>query len=197
MPETKRRGFLLVMMDCPPTLEDEFNAWYDTEHLPERLAVPGFLTAMRFVCLDGHPKYLAMYDLASADVLDSPAYLKVAHANSSPWTRRVTSRVRVYRAAGEQIHGGGAITAATARVTIVRFRGLAKGDAAAVVAGVRAAFESQPTTVQTRILAYDTGSGIDYLGFIGATGPHTPTVAAGALGSHAAAVDLINTYARY
>ena len=100
------KGFLLVMMDAPPAFEEEFNAWYDTEHLPERLAVPGFETGLRFVCLSGHPRYLAMYDLAHPQVLDSPEYLRVAFENSSPWTRRVLQRVRVYRAAGRQIYPG-------------------------------------------------------------------------------------------
>jgi hypothetical protein len=71
------KGFLLVLMQPPPTMEDEFNAWYDTEHIAERLAVPGFETALRYVCTDGAPLYLALYDLASQNVLNSPAYLKV------------------------------------------------------------------------------------------------------------------------
>ena len=94
MTSAKGKGFLLVLMDCPPYLEDEFNAWYDTEHIPERLAVPGFETGLRFVCITGAPRYLAMYDLARPEVLQSPDYLRVAAGNSSPWTKRVTSRVR-------------------------------------------------------------------------------------------------------
>jgi hypothetical protein len=90
------KGFLLVLMQPPPTLEEEFNAWYDTEHIAERLAVPGFETALRYVCIDGAPRYLAMYDLASPDVLKSSAYLKVGFGNASPWTKRVTSRVRIF-----------------------------------------------------------------------------------------------------
>ena len=66
----KGKGFLLVLMDCPTYLEDEFNAWYDTEHIPERLAIPGFETGLRFVCLEGHPRYLAMYDLERPEVLE-------------------------------------------------------------------------------------------------------------------------------
>ena len=100
------KGFLLVTMQPPPAFEEEFNAWYDTEHLPERLAVPGFETALRFVCLSGHPRYLAMYDLAHPEVLDSPEYLQVAFDNSSPWTWRVLQRVRVYRSVGRQIYPG-------------------------------------------------------------------------------------------
>ena len=31
------KGFLLVLMQPPPTLEEEFNAWYDDEHIPRLL----------------------------------------------------------------------------------------------------------------------------------------------------------------
>ena len=38
------KGFLLVLMQPPPAFEEEFNAWYDAEHIPERCATPGFET---------------------------------------------------------------------------------------------------------------------------------------------------------
>ena len=50
------KGFLLVTMQPPPAFEEEFNAWYDNEHIPERLGVPGILTARRYVSAGGHPK---------------------------------------------------------------------------------------------------------------------------------------------
>ena len=54
-----QKGFLLVLMQPPLTIEEEFNAWYDTEHIPERLAVPGVETAVRFSSTTGAaPKYL-------------------------------------------------------------------------------------------------------------------------------------------
>ena len=31
---------LVVMMDVDPAHEDEFNRWYNDEHLPERLEIP-------------------------------------------------------------------------------------------------------------------------------------------------------------
>ena len=109
------KGFLLVLMQPPPALEEEFNAWYDTEHIPERLSVPGFETALRYVCTDGAPRYLAMYDLACPGVLDSPAYLKVGFDNASPWTKRVTSRGESWF---DSAHVAGAPTGA--RVASVR-----------------------------------------------------------------------------
>ena len=43
-------GILAIWHDCAPGREAEFEAWYQQEHLIERLAVPGFLFG-RLQCL--------------------------------------------------------------------------------------------------------------------------------------------------
>lgn len=191
------KGFLLVMMQPPPAFEEEFNAWYDTEHLPERLAVPGFETALRFVCLNGHPRYLAMYDLASPAVLDSPEYLKVAFANSSPWTLRVLQRVRVYRSFGQQIYPGNVVTGMPARVQVLRFRGCPASAGEKIVAGMRINFEKRPQTARVRVLAYEDSGLTDFLGFVEQHAPDDTALDLGAFGDHARAIDLVNVYAPY
>ena len=191
------KGFLLVLMQPPPAFEEEFNAWYDGEHIPERRAIPGFETGLRFVCLDGAPKYLAMYDLAGPEVLQSPDYLRVAGENSSPWTKRVTGRVRIYRSVGAQVYPGDAITGRCARVQLLRFRGLGADALAAIVSGMRANFEMLSEAKQVRVFAYDTGKGIDYLGMVEARAPLDARLDLAAFGGHADALDLVNTYARY
>ena len=191
------KGFLLVLMQPPPALEEEFNAWYDTEHIAERLAVPGFETALRYVCIDGAPRYLAMYDLASPGVLKSPAYLKVGFGNASPWTRRVTSRVRIYRSFGEQVYPGTKPTGRAARVLVLRFRALPSGAQDTIVAGMRANFESRPETLQVRVFAYDTGAGVDFLGFVEARAALGEALNLEAFGDCRNALDLVNTYAPY
>ena len=187
------KGFLLVLMQPPPAFEEEFNAWYDNEHIPERVAVPGFETGLRFVSVDGHPRYLAMYDLADHDVLSSPAYLKVAFDQSSPWTKRVTSRVRVWRSSGDQIHPGDKITGRASRITLLRFAGLKASDGGDVTSAVRRAFEERPETSQIRVLACDNG----YMGFIESRVPFGQPIDVKALRAHAGALDLVNTYAPY
>jgi hypothetical protein len=191
------KGFLLVTMHAPPAFEEEFNAWYDTEHLPERLAVPGFETASRYVCVSGHPRYLAMYDLARPEVLDSPEYLSVAFANSSPWTLRVMQRVRVYRAAGRQIYPGTAITRSPARVQLLRFRNRTVGAADQIISGMRSNFDKRPETVQVRVLAFEDRGTIDFLGFVEQRAPDAFPLDLQAFGAHADAIDLVNTYAPY
>jgi hypothetical protein len=96
MAKEKRRGLLLVMIDVDPEHEEEFNRWYNEEHLPERLVCPGFLSGRRFVALEGGPKYLALYDLESPEALQSEAYQKIYPP--SEWTKRIGKHfVRVVR----------------------------------------------------------------------------------------------------
>lgn len=91
--ETKQYGLLLVMMEPPEEMEEEFNEWYDAEHIPERKAVPGIFSAERFVAFEGSPRYLAIYDLESVEVLQSEAYKKIGIDHLSPWSRRVIRSV--------------------------------------------------------------------------------------------------------
>ncbi len=191
------KGFLLVMMQPPPAFEEEFNAWYDTEHLPERLAVPGFETALRFVCLSGHPRYLAIYDLARPEVLDSAEYLRIAFENSSPWTLRVLQRVRVYRAAGRQMYPGAAITGTASRLQLLRFRKRLASAADEIIAGLRANFEERPETARLRLLAFEDRGATDFLGLVEQRGPSPGSLDLKVFGAHADAIDLVNTYAPY
>lgn len=191
------KGFLLVLMQPPPAFEEEFNEWYDEEHLPERLAVPGFESGHRYVCISGASRYLAMYDLASPQVLETPEYLGVSLERSSPWTRRIMRKVRSYRAAGSQVYPGGVLTRRAARVLLLRFRALPATAEAAVVRGMRTSFEDRLETLQVRVLAHDGGAGVDFLGLVEARAPLDDRLDLEALGEAADALDLVNTYASY
>ena len=91
---TTSRGLLLFTTDIDPAMVEEFHRWYEDEHIPERMAVPGFLTARRFRAIEGGPKYLAVYDLESPEVLASEPYLRLTGDNKSAWTRRMESMFR-------------------------------------------------------------------------------------------------------
>jgi hypothetical protein len=101
------KGLLFASFDYTPAREDEFHDWYDLEHVPERMRVPGFLNAQRWLGED-NPKFaVATYDLETHDVLNSPAYLAVGGDNGSVWTRRVTAIAkRLLRFEGTQIVPG-------------------------------------------------------------------------------------------
>ena len=80
------KGMLLTSMNIDAAHEAEFNRWYDREHLEERVAIPGFLEARRYVAHDGNPKYLGLYSTQTFEVLDSPTY-RTALANQTTWSK--------------------------------------------------------------------------------------------------------------
>jgi heme-degrading monooxygenase HmoA len=85
-------GLLAVWMEPPPESEDDFNRWYDEEHLADRISLPGFSRVRRYRCLRGEPSYLALYELAGKDALNTDEYAQ-ARQNPTPWTKRVTGYV--------------------------------------------------------------------------------------------------------
>lgn len=103
-------GLLLTITEPRPELEAEFNAWYDTEHIAERLSISGFLSARRWVAdvKPGEGKYLATYELVTPGVLQTTEYLE-RYRNQSPWSRRTLENTIVLRRwACEQINPGDA-----------------------------------------------------------------------------------------
>jgi hypothetical protein len=63
----------LVVLSNPatPAQEDEYNTWYDHQHMPDVLRVPGFVSAQRFVRIGGDwktPRYLVIFTFRSRDL---------------------------------------------------------------------------------------------------------------------------------
>ena len=103
------KGMLLTSMDIEPAHAEEFNRWYDREHLEERVAIDGFLEARRYIAHQGAPKYLCLYSAETFDVLDSAAY-RAALANPTDWSKTTMARFKN-------------MIRAVARITISRGKG--------------------------------------------------------------------------
>lgn len=84
---------LITSMDVDAADEEDFNIWYDREHLAERVAIDGFLEARRWIAEAGSPKYFCTYSTAAFEDLNSPAYAK-ALANQTEWSRTNIARFR-------------------------------------------------------------------------------------------------------
>jgi hypothetical protein len=141
MSDAGTAGMLLVQMEPPSTLEDEFHAWYDTEHVPEREVCPGFESAARFVCTDGWPRYMACYDLTSLSVLKDEAYLRIGGENLSVWSKRVIARVIGYERLELELARGEAGPAAGNGKAMIR---IASTDVDAVAAAADALASEAP-----------------------------------------------------
>lgn len=105
-PGGEQRVLLIVGLDLDSGHEDEFDDWYNTEHLPNLAQVPGVIRARRFRRSDEGateqsdlPEYLALYDLESPEVFGSDDWVA---AVETEWTQRLRQvfhgRIRtVYR----------------------------------------------------------------------------------------------------
>ena len=81
-------AILGVWNDVDPAQEAAFNDWYVRDHLPDRLAVPGFRRGRRWLSTGTGPRYFTFYEIESVGVMQSPAYLE-RHANPTAWTRKI------------------------------------------------------------------------------------------------------------
>ena len=72
-------GLFYVYTEPGSADEAEFHDWYDHEHGPARLKVPGFRSAYRYRALDDQkPPWLALYELDSPEVIDGAEYKALA-----------------------------------------------------------------------------------------------------------------------
>ena len=74
----------VVRMDVDPEKEKQFNEWYNEEHVPALLQVPGVRGAYRYASLEGTPKYIAIYELDTAEVRNSDAWKKAVEMTPRP-----------------------------------------------------------------------------------------------------------------
>jgi hypothetical protein len=114
----KARFLFTAAMDVDPAKEALFNEVYDTEHIPELMKVPGCLAVYRStlaplkmsiggevktVVAEGEPKYSAVYELESAEVLTSAAW--AAAVEKGRWPAQVRPHTRNRRHTLRRISG--------------------------------------------------------------------------------------------
>ena len=80
-------GVLAIWNDCAVGSEETYEKWYQTEHLPERLSIPGFKNGRRYQALRGSPMYFTWYEVDTPSVLRSPEYVDRL-SNPTVWTKK-------------------------------------------------------------------------------------------------------------
>jgi hypothetical protein len=91
--ESQGVDILAVWNDVDPAHEAEYHRWYWEQHLPERLSIPGFLSAYRYRAMDATPTFFTWYFVRDVEVLRSPAYLERL-GNPTEWTTSVMPSFR-------------------------------------------------------------------------------------------------------
>ncbi|PLC54058.1 hypothetical protein CR155_11105 [Pollutimonas nitritireducens] len=190
----------MVTMAPPPDMDEEFNDWYDTEHVPERTAVDGFETAQRYVCLAGFPRYMAAYDLTSPLVLAGQQYQNISGEKYSPWTKRILRKVRgLWRISGTQVYPGEAPVMQAPRLLLLHYGGLRETRVDELVSQLRATYDNHGQVWQLRLIRNEPSVNelSDYVAIVeggeGLAAIRGPALE-GEFGRH---VGVVNEYARY
>jgi hypothetical protein len=82
------RAAVAMWWDISPEMKAEFEDWHSHEHMPERLAIPGFLRGTRWIALSGEPSYFILYEAARLATITRGAYLERLN-NPTPWSRKM------------------------------------------------------------------------------------------------------------
>jgi hypothetical protein len=198
----RRGGLLMVMMESPEGDQREFQDWYDLEHVPERQRIKAFRTCQRYVCLEGWPRYMAMYDLDHPGVLGEKEYQAIGGANFSPWSKRIIHDVYGWvRVEGEQVLPGNAIAGAKGvalRVAVLRLRGVAAKDEAGIGGVLEAFLAGTHGVLECRLFKANEACCSHLYAIIEFSAP-VPLAGLGwqRLALPSGAVDIANMYSRY
>ena len=82
------RAAVAMWWDVPPEVRAQWEDWHSHEHMPERLAIPGFLRGTRWVAHSGEPSYFVLYETRDLKTMTSGAYLDRLN-NPTPWSRKM------------------------------------------------------------------------------------------------------------
>jgi len=82
------RAAILIQFTVGADAIAEHDDWHTHEHMPERLALPGFLRGTRWTALRDRADYCTLYELDSLEALDSDAYRQRLN-NPTAWTSKM------------------------------------------------------------------------------------------------------------
>jgi hypothetical protein len=87
------QGVVAIWNDIADEEHDNFYRWHEREHVPERVAIDGFLRGRRYVALAGAPEFYTLYEVRDRAVLAGPAYLERLN-HPTAWTTRSVAHFR-------------------------------------------------------------------------------------------------------
>jgi hypothetical protein len=82
------KAAVAMWWDVAPEVRAEWEEWHTVEHMPERLAIPGFLRGTRWVAASGAPSYFVLYEVKELATLTGRDYLERLN-NPSPWSLKM------------------------------------------------------------------------------------------------------------
>jgi hypothetical protein len=156
------RAFLAIWHDIAPEGEADYNVWHTRQHMPERVGIPGFQVARRYVDWNlASQRYFTLYEGTTLETFSSDAY-RARLNNPTAWSNRVQphflnfARSACVTSASVGRGIGGAL--ATVRLNLAP--------------GAATVFEATAETLALRIAALDGVTGAHF----GVAAPHVTRV---------------------
>jgi hypothetical protein len=87
------KGVMINWTNVAPENRPANDAWQCREHMPGRVAIPGFLRGRRYIAHQAQRDCLTLYEVADISVLTGADYLAKAN-NPSPLTLKTTPVIR-------------------------------------------------------------------------------------------------------
>jgi hypothetical protein len=82
------RAAVAMWWDVAPERKAEWEDWHSSEHMPERVAIPGFLRGSRWIAESGEPSYFVLYEATKLGAITGGAYVERLN-NPTPWSLKM------------------------------------------------------------------------------------------------------------
>lgn len=96
----------------------EYETWHSFEHVPERVALPGFVQGTRYRSLEQPRRYFTCYGLRGLDALETPAYGEV-FTHPTPWSARMRRVLCDFYRLPCEVHGAFGVGTASQLATVL------------------------------------------------------------------------------
>lgn len=100
-------GAVIVWNDVAQQGRDQFYAWHDKEHIPERLGIPGFRRGRRYIKQGHSPEWLTVYETTDLRVVVSPEYLERLNSPTPDTVKTLRYFQNTSRAVCQLVHSLG------------------------------------------------------------------------------------------
>jgi hypothetical protein len=117
---------IAMWWNVAPEARAEWEDWHTREHMPERLAIPGFLRGSRWSAPSAEPSgacsYFVCYETEDLQTITSGPYLERLN-NPSPWSRKMMPHHQNMVRSLCLVRSGAALDALPPFLATIRFSG--------------------------------------------------------------------------
>ena len=139
-----------IWHDIEPAGRAAFYAWHGQEHMPERVAIPGFLRGRRYIAIEADREFFNLYETSDEGVVNGPDY-KARLDNPTPWTLQTVKHFRAVARSLCRVESS--LGTADGGIIATLRCDLSSEDAVVILRGLLAAVAARPGIAAVHLLA--------------------------------------------